>query len=110
MTLSERVSEYVRACFTGIWIESHEHEDALTEIAKLCREQDWQLATWDIEQGLQVRGSGSTLTAGQDPLAAIRALPAMPAVDAGIQFARHRCLRYPRRHQLHEPLHRRILG
>ena len=43
MTLSERVSEYVHACFTGLWIESHEHEDALVEIAKLCRKQKWQL-------------------------------------------------------------------
>ena len=32
MTLAERLSEYVQACFTGIWIESHEHEDALTSI------------------------------------------------------------------------------
>jgi len=44
MTLSERLSEYVQACFTGIWIESHEHEDAIQEsssrqasrIAPLC--------------------------------------------------------------------------
>ena len=34
MTLSQRLAEYVRACFTGIWIESHEHEDALAEIAR----------------------------------------------------------------------------
>ena len=48
MQLANRLSEYVRACFTGIWIESHEHQDALTEIATLCREEQWQLATWDI--------------------------------------------------------------
>ena len=39
MTLAERFAEYVRACFTGIWIESHEHEDAVTEIARLCRDE-----------------------------------------------------------------------
>ena len=33
MQLSNRLSEYARACFTGIWIQSHEHQDALTEIA-----------------------------------------------------------------------------
>ena len=27
MTLSERLSEYVRACFTGIWVRSFEHDD-----------------------------------------------------------------------------------
>lgn len=29
MQLADRSVEYVRACFTGIWIESHEHTDAL---------------------------------------------------------------------------------
>ena len=81
MPLAQRVSEYVRACFTGLWIESHEHEDALTEIARLCHEQEWRLATWDIDAGLQVQGADSTLPAGQDPLAAIRALPAMATND-----------------------------
>ena len=31
MSLSQRLAEHVRACFTGLWIESHEHEDALAE-------------------------------------------------------------------------------
>ena len=46
MTLSERICEFVRACFTGIWIESHEHDDATAELAELCRQQSWNLATW----------------------------------------------------------------
>ena len=28
MNLAERLREYIQACFTGLWIESHEHEDA----------------------------------------------------------------------------------
>ena len=39
------------ACFAGIWIESHEHQDALTEITQICRDEQWQIATWDIEAG-----------------------------------------------------------
>jgi hypothetical protein len=73
MTLSQRLAEYVRACFTGLWIESHEHEDALAEIARLCRAQSWRLATWDIDRGLLIGNRKSDDTA-QDPLAAIRAL------------------------------------
>ena len=38
MTLTERMSELVRAAFTGIWIQSFEHDDALMEIARLCRQ------------------------------------------------------------------------
>ena len=52
MNLAERLREYIQACFTGLWIESHEHEDALAEIAQLCRDEDWRLATWDIDAGL----------------------------------------------------------
>ena len=57
MPLIERFGEYVRACFTGLWIESHEHQDALMAIAQLCRREHWRLATWDIEQGLRVEGT-----------------------------------------------------
>jgi hypothetical protein len=32
----------VRACFTGVWIESHEHQDALADIAGLCRQENWR--------------------------------------------------------------------
>src|SRR5688572_17272701 len=82
MTLSERLLEYVRACFTGIWIESHEHQDALTEIAQLCRQEQWRLASWDIAQGLVLVGSAETVEpGGQDPLAALRALNAMASPE-----------------------------
>ena len=78
MSLTERLSEMVRACFTGLWIESHEHEDALAEIAQLCSAEGWRLASWDIEEGLQLRGEGPYVGAGtNDPLAAIRALEAL---------------------------------
>ena len=80
MLLSQQLAEYVSACFTGLWIQSHEHEDALAEIAQLCRREEWQLAVWDIEQGLQIPG-GADETAneagGADPLAAIRSINAL---------------------------------
>lgn len=82
MPLTERLSELVRACFTGLWIESHEHEDALAEVAALCRSEEWRLATWDIEEGLRLQGQDSGADTGtNDPLAAIRALSAFAASD-----------------------------
>lgn len=82
MTLSERLLELVQAAFSGIWIESHEHEDALAEIARLCHRENWRLATWDIEQGLSVAGQADAEPGvGQDPLAAIRSLSAMATPD-----------------------------
>ena len=32
MPLTQQLSEYIAACFSGIWVQSHEHEDALAEI------------------------------------------------------------------------------
>ncbi len=75
MTLKERLAEYVRACFTGLWIESHEHEDALRDIAQLCAEEDWQLATWNIDTGLATGpSSDADEQSAADPLAAVRLL------------------------------------
>ena len=80
MSLVTLLNEYVRACFSGILIESHEHEDALAEIAGLCRQENWRLAVWDIDRGLQIAGQAGDShadTSGNDPLAAIRALSSL---------------------------------
>jgi hypothetical protein len=84
MTLAERLSEYVRAAFSGIWVQSHEHDDAVAEIAGLCRRNDWTLATWDIDRGLALNGqaaeSGAVPTAN-DPLSAVKALNSLVTPD-----------------------------
>ena len=80
MTLAERLSEYVRAAFSGIYIRSHEHDDAIAEVARLCRDQGWSLATWDVDRGLALAGrpDGAGVVPGAaDPLAAVRSLAAM---------------------------------
>src|SRR4051812_22241209 len=83
MPLAESLSEFIQACFTGIWIESHEHEDALQEIAQCAQREAWRVAVWDLEQGLRVTGaeSGPSDSAG-DPLAAIRSVNALATPDS----------------------------
>jgi SpoVK/Ycf46/Vps4 family AAA+-type ATPase len=81
LKINTRLTEYVRACFTGIWIESHEHQDALTEIAQLCHDQQWQLATWDIESGLNVPDQTEQDASSNDPLTAIRSINALATPD-----------------------------
>ena len=84
MTLAERLSEFVRAAFTGLWIQSFEHDDAIAEIARLCRQQGWNLAAWDIDRGLNLHGRGSdsgTAVSAGDPLSAIRSLGTMANPD-----------------------------
>ena len=79
MTLAERLSEYVRAAFSGLYVRSFEHDDAIAEIARLCRDQGWSLATWDVDRGLALGRYAwwPAVPGAADPLAAIRALPAL---------------------------------
>ena len=81
-SLSEQLHEYIAAAFPGMWIESHEHEEAIREIAALCKDQKWSLAIWDIDKGLQ-SGAGAALAA-PDPLTAVRALANMAVPDSSV--------------------------
>jgi ATPase family associated with various cellular activities (AAA) len=84
MTLSERLSELVRACFSGLWVQSFEQDDAVVEIARLCRQQHWSLATWDIDRGLSIAGrddGSNTAISAPDPLAAIKSIGSLATPD-----------------------------
>ena len=80
MSLAQRLAEYVAAAFTGLWVQSHEHADALAEIARLCRERSWAFASWDVDRGLQVAGQAAANTA-TDPVAAIKSVNALATPD-----------------------------
>src|SRR5262245_28305653 len=84
MTLSERLAEYVRAAFSGLWVRSHEPDDAVAELAALCRVEGWALATWDVDRGLETAGrpaDPAAVPGAADPLAAIRSLAALATPD-----------------------------
>ncbi|MEP3832962.1 AAA family ATPase [Rhodopirellula bahusiensis] len=49
-------------------MHSHEHEDAISELALLCGAEDWRLSTWDID-----RGMSPSVPDAEDPLGAIHA-------------------------------------
>jgi hypothetical protein len=77
-TLSTHLHELVSACFTGLWIQTHEPQEAIRELTSLCRNEGWRLGTWDCDRGMTfplepIQMPGVTDT--QDPLAIIRALP-----------------------------------
>ena len=48
MSLATRLHDYVAACFTGMWIQTHEPDEAEREIVRLAAEQKWKWAAWDI--------------------------------------------------------------
>ena len=84
MTLSGRLQELVRAAFSGIYVHSFEHDDAVDEIARLCRQENWALATWDLDRGLSLAGGDGGAVPDDrsaDPLAALRALGGLATPD-----------------------------
>jgi hypothetical protein len=78
MKLADQLTSYISAAFTGLWIQSSEPDEAEREIAQLARTHKWKLAIWDVAGGLRLPGASSTSDTGAgDPLAALRALPAL---------------------------------
>lgn len=83
MTLTAQLSEHIAACFTGLWVQSHEHEDALIEIDRLCREQSWRLAVWDVARGLNVPDADADDgSAAGDPVAAMQSVNGLASQDS----------------------------
>ena len=72
MPFIQNLREHIAAAFTGLWAQTHEPEEALRDIAALCRDSNWPLATWDVDKGLQVGGGASP--AATDPVAAIKSV------------------------------------
>src|SRR5437879_2121987 len=75
MKLSDQLTDYINAAFTGIWVQTHEADEAEKEILRLAKDQEWKVVIWDVAGGLRA-GSGSDPGPG-DPLAPLRALPAL---------------------------------
>ena len=97
MTLNERLSELVRAAFAGIWVQSFEHDDALIEIARLCRQNSWSLATWDVDRGLSFAGQSTeaaSLVSAADPLSAIKSLNGLSSTDGTALLVLRNCHRF----------------
>lgn len=80
--LKQSLREYVEGCFTGIWIQTHEPYEALNDIRATCQEESWQVAQWDIDQGLRV--SGQPVPNGQDPLSAVKSSAVVGGDDTSI--------------------------
>ena len=65
-TLKERFAELVRAAFPGVLIATPEPEEVLRDVAGVCGDNNWNVATWRAEGGED---------GPADPLAAVKALP-----------------------------------
>src|SRR6516225_5910405 len=79
MKLTDQLKDYVHAAFSGLWIVSQEPDEAEREILQHARQAQWEVAVWDVAQGLRLplRSASAAAEGAGDPLAALRALPAL---------------------------------
>ena len=75
-TLITRITELVHACFTGLYVETHEPEEAIRDLTQLARSESWRLGIWDCDAGLKFPCEEVPLPVNPndlaDPLAVLR--------------------------------------
>jgi hypothetical protein len=84
MSLTEQLTDYVHAAFSGLWVHTSEADEAEREIVQLARQRQWRIAVWDVANGLRLpadAGGARPDAAAGDPVAALRALPALAERD-----------------------------
>lgn len=96
MPLIHQLTDYVNAAFTGLWIVTHEPDEAEREIAQHARQHEWKVAVWDIASGLRLANSQATTPepGAGDPLAALRSLPALAEKDGTALLLLHNFHRF----------------
>jgi len=97
MNLTEQLTDYIRAAFSGLYLVTHEPDEAEREIAALARSQDWKLACWDIAGGLRFPNASSnaaTDVGTGDPLAVLRAMPSLADRDGTALLLLHNFYRF----------------
>jgi hypothetical protein len=84
MNLTDQLTDYVHAAFSGLWVVTQEPDEAEREIAQLARSKGWKLAAWDVADGLRFPNaphSTATDVGASDPLAVLRAVPTLADRD-----------------------------
>ena len=83
MSLTEQLTDYVHAAFSGLWVLTQEPDEAEREIAALARGRGWKLACWDVAGGLRCPDAprAAAEAGAGDPLAVLRAVPALADRD-----------------------------
>jgi ATPase family associated with various cellular activities (AAA) len=95
MKLSDQLTDYVNAAFSGLWVLTSEPDEAEREILQLASEKHWTVVNWDVSAGLRVPGKRDTTQSGVgDPLAALRALPALSTPDGTAILVLHHFHRF----------------
>jgi hypothetical protein len=95
MKLAQQITDYINAAFAGVWVQTHEPDEAEREIVQQARQNKWKVAVWDIAGGLRLPGNpGTQADVAGEPIAALRALPAMAEKDGTAILLMHNFHRF----------------
>ena len=97
MKLIDQLTDYIDAAFAGLWVQTHEADEAERDIVQQARQRGWKVAVWDVAGGLRLPGNGGgphPEGAGGDPLAPLRALPALAERDGTALLLLHNFHRF----------------
>jgi hypothetical protein len=87
MSLIRQLTDYINAAFTGLWIQTHEPDEAERELTEHARDSNWTLAVWDLARGFRLPFvSDATVLDANDPVSVLRVLPTLAppeTVEAG---------------------------
>jgi hypothetical protein len=113
LSLANTLTDYIHAAFTGVWIQTFEPDEAEREIARHAKDNKWKLAVWDLASGMRLVGHDDgpepDVAAG-DPLAAIRALPALADRDGTALLLLHNFHRFLTNAEVVQTVFRQILA
>jgi ATPase family associated with various cellular activities (AAA) len=109
MKLIQQLTDYVNACFTGLWLRTFEPDEAQREIAALAKKKQWHVIAWDIAQGYGDALEKSNRNSPGDPLAILDAQLSRPGTDATTIVLLHNYHRFLNAPMVVQKLYNKIL-
>jgi hypothetical protein len=97
MNLADQLTDYVHAAFSGLWVQTHEPDEAEREIVQHARRQGWNVAVWDVAGGLRFPNAphtAATDVGAGDPLAVLRAVSTLARPDGTALLLLHNFHRF----------------
>ena len=59
MKLTDQITDYVHAAFTGLWVQTHEPDEAERELVQHAQKKNWKIAVWDVATGIRLPGNAN---------------------------------------------------